>query len=152
MKRKPKSALENQIFWVYALIAFSESSNKKACYIGQTVNLLRRLKEHNKNKRVGKSSYYLHLWAAEEETVVKCIILSKIKGNQQKASVLENYWFELAKQDGFETPNSDAWASSKNAENYFGEYKTWPEAKINSRSLDLVYVVEQEIPVNSIYD
>jgi hypothetical protein len=44
MKRKPKSALENQIFWVYALIAFSESSNKKACYIGQTVNLLRRLK------------------------------------------------------------------------------------------------------------
>ena len=116
------------------------------------MNLSRRLKEHHKNKRVGKSSYYLHLWATEEGANVKCIILSKITGNQLKATALENYWFNLAKQYGFETPNSDAWANSKKTENYIGEYQSWPEAKINSRILDLTDVIDLEIPINSILD
>lgn len=150
MRNKPKSAFENQTFWIYALIADSIESEKKACYIGQTVNLSRRLKEHYKNNRVGKSSYHLHSWARNENMNVKCVILSEIIADQQKASILENFWFGLAKKAGFETPNSDVWANSKNAEGFVGDYQFWPEERIKSILVELRKVVEEEVRIESI--
>ena len=150
MKKKPKSALENQTFWIYALVSFSKVSNKKACYIGQTVKLARRLKEHYKNNRVGKSSYHLHVWAEMEATVVSCVVLSKVIGNQQEASVFENYWFKLAKQSGFFTPNSASWANSSNSKNFVGVYKIWPEVLINSKLIELTEIVEHKRPIQLI--
>jgi hypothetical protein len=150
LKNKPKSALDNQTFWIYGLFAFSKFSDKKACYIGQTVNLKRRLKEHHKNKRFGKGSHSLHSWADEEGTNLKCIILSKIIGNQQEASILENYWFGLAKLIGFETPNSEFWANSKKSQGYIGDFQVWPESLINSRLEDLSMVVDQGVQIQSV--
>ncbi len=150
MKKNPKSSLQDQSFWIYALITYSNVSNEKACYIGQTVNLMRRLKEHYKNNRVGKGSYYLQEWAKTQESNVKCVILSTLVGNQQEASVLENYWCRLAQEFGFITPNSENWANSSNADNFQGQYHSWPEESINAKIVGLTDIFEKGGSIQSI--
>lgn len=46
-------------YWIYALTAHSPDGKRKACYIGQTVNLKRRFREHLRRNRPGHASFAL---------------------------------------------------------------------------------------------
>ena len=45
-------------YWIYALTAHSPDGKRKACYIGQTVNLKRRFREHLRRNRPGHASFF----------------------------------------------------------------------------------------------
>lgn len=144
MEKSFKSAQENQSFWIYALICYSKNSETKACYIGQTTNLHRRLKEHFKNKRVGKSSFHLHQWTEKEKTKIECIVLCEIHGNQKEAASYEKYWTTLAQKDGFNTPGIENWGQSNLNPTYNDYFDSWPEEQIGEKLVDLDLVVSKE--------
>lgn len=74
-------------YWFYALLAHSEDQQQKVCYVGQTINLSRRLKEHIKvqGHLLGRSSSGLFKWAAQRSVDVRWVVLSQEKTTQRMA-------------------------------------------------------------------
>lgn len=93
-------------YWIYALTAHSRNGERKACYIGQTVNLKRRFREHLRRHRPGHASFALFEWAVREQAEVRATVLSWVDGDQSYASRFEGYWLRLAVEAGFEAPDA----------------------------------------------
>lgn len=105
----PASEIRVRGSWIYALVACSSDGTRKACYVGQTVNLRRRFREHLLRPRPGRGSYGLFQWAALEAVEVHAVVLCWVNGDQSAASRFEGYWLGLAQEAGFEAPDAHNW-------------------------------------------
>ncbi|WP_375167383.1 GIY-YIG nuclease family protein [Herbaspirillum huttiense] len=129
--------------WIYSLTAYSRDGERKACYIGQTVNLIRRFREHLLRHRTGRTSFAFFEWAANERVEVRATVLTQVQGHQGDASRIEAYWLKLAVEDGFLTPDSHRWGRSPQADIPPGHPSRWPSADVLVGSIALTDLVAQ---------
>ncbi|WP_123583400.1 GIY-YIG nuclease family protein [Pseudomonas brassicacearum] len=132
-------------YWIYSLIAHSRDGARKACYVGQTVNLKRRFREHLRRHRPGRCSSALIEWAAREQVEIRATVLSLVEGSQSYATQFEGYWLRLAIEAGFEAPDSHNWGRLPQPLDPVGQPNCWPTDQVLTASFSLVDLVEQEI-------
>lgn len=98
--------------WVYALIAYD--SDAKACYIGSTSDLIRRMDEHRvmsgRRRKSGRSSLEFFSWAKQRHASVKVVILDEVRGRSALA-LREAEWTETARLAGWTLPAVERWGS-----------------------------------------
>ncbi|WP_316894381.1 GIY-YIG nuclease family protein [Ralstonia mannitolilytica] len=122
-------------FWIYALVA--SDPTLKACYIGQTRDLSRRMREHWKRRAGERGSGPLFEWATQYGLTVNVVLLESLSGSQGSADRAEAAWFARAVAEGYELPGVEYWAPR-------GDRKrrglAWPSAAVrrNSRPLEAV--------------
>lgn len=129
-------------YWIYALTAHSQDGKRKACYIGQTVNLKRRFREHLRRNRPGHASFALFEWAAHEQAEVRATVLSWVDGDQSYASRFEGYWLKLAVEAGFVAPDAHNWGRLPQPSNPVGQPPRWPASEVLAASIPLPELVE----------
>ncbi|MBU3625869.1 GIY-YIG nuclease family protein [Polynucleobacter sp. JS-Safj-400b-B2] len=135
---------EARRYWIYALMAYSNDGLRKACYIGQTVNLKRRFREHLRRRhQSGRSSFALFEWATHEGVEVFATILTEIVVSQSQALQYEGYWVKLALEAGFVTPDIDLWGCLPRPSRLSGQPDSWPNLEISATSLPLHECVEE---------
>jgi len=153
--RKPKERKSRKSMlggtWIYALIAHSQDGARKACYIGQTVNLRRRFKDHFMRPRFGYSSFALVEWAALEKVDIRVTVLSWIVGNQAIRTRFEGYWIRLATQAGFETPDIHRWGNLPTSDNPIGQPKNWPTEDIVAASIPLAIAAKEKLALHPLF-
>lgn len=142
---EPGSIKKTRCYWIYALTAHSIDGERKACYIGQTVNLKRRFRDHLNRHRPGRSSYALFEWAAHEQVTVHAVVLSRGYCDQSYSCKLEGYWLKLAVEAGFMTPDAHKWGRLPVLEYALGQPNQWPVAAVSTASIPLLEVVERGI-------
>lgn len=111
---------------IYALVALDKEDTSVAkAYIGQTVDISRRLKEHLNNEK--------ERWAqplkteAQKNSMPVFFILLENSTSGSQADVDEYLWTRDAEKQGVDLPNKQSWAKGK------GNYvipnldKTWPD-------------------------
>ena len=126
----------------YPLTAHSRDGERKACYIGQTVNLKRRFREHLRRNRPGHASFALFEWAAHEQAEVRATVLSWVDGDQSYASRFEGYWLKLAVEAGFVAPDAHNWGRLPQPSNPVGQPPRWPASEVLAASIPLPELVE----------
>lgn len=131
--------------WIYALTAQSQDGTRKACYVGQTVNLRKRFRDHFMRPRPGYSSFALVEWAALEKVDIRVTVLSWIVGGQSIRTRFEGYWISLASQAGFETPDVHRWGNLPASDNPIGQPKIWPTADIVAASIPLAIAAKEKL-------
>ncbi|WP_374590618.1 GIY-YIG nuclease family protein [Aquabacterium sp.] len=130
-------------YWIYALTARSSDGERKACYIGQTVNLKRRFREHLRRHRPGHASSALTEWAAREQVEVRATVLTWVDGDQSYASRFEGYWLKLAVEAGYAAPDAHNWGRLPLPSVPVGQPSQWPTSEILAASLPLPELVER---------
>lgn len=137
--------------WIYALTAHSHDGQRKACYIGQTVNLKRRFREHLKRHRPGRSSSALIEWAAHEQVEIRAAVLTWVDGDQSYASRFEGYWLKLAIEAGYAAPDAHNWGCLPLPSVPVGQPSQWPASEIFAASLPLPELVEHGLMPVSLF-
>ena len=132
-------------YWIYALTAHSHDGERKACYIGQTVNLKRRFREHLRRNRPGRSSYALFEWADQEQVEVRATVLTWVDGDQSYASRLEGYWLKLAVEAGYAAPDEHNWGRLPQPSSPAGQPTHWPASEVLAAAQPLRELVERGI-------
>ncbi|MBF9044036.1 hypothetical protein HKCCE4037_11900 [Rhodobacterales bacterium HKCCE4037] len=135
----------NRPFWIYGLVA--TNGYRYACYVGQTVRLLRRLHEHAARSRNGRSSSALFEWADRHDADVEVIVLDLHLGKRgdpiagRTALELEGKWLWLAQTANIETPLSEnwGWRLPKPSSDCVEE---WPSEEIKRSALPINVVLE----------
>lgn len=148
--RAPTVPSLNRHIWVYALTAFSRDGAKCACYIGKTVDLSRRIREHVKVLHGGRvrGSYELFAWAGAEGVEVRVTVLAVMDVDWFQSPHLEGYWLKLAQEAGCETPGADRWGRLPRPLQLQGQPCTWPCEKVALSALALDDIVERvTVPV-----
>lgn len=121
--------------WVYGLLA--RTRHGKACYIGQSASIMRRLAEHAKRSRCGRGSSPLYHWSDQHETNVHVVLLELCKANDSKAdtarraTTVEGAWLSAAIEANYQTPGSEKWGQlprSLDRPRSFCENKVWKAA------------------------
>jgi len=130
--------------WIYALTAHSSDGNRKACYVGQSVNPRQRFKDHLACRRAGYSSSALVEWAAKENAEIRATILSWVAGNQGIRTRFEGYWIRLAVMAGLETPGVHRWGNLPSTDNPVGQPDTWPTHQIVAASIPLALAAKEK--------
>lgn len=148
-RRSRKSLLEGT--WIYALTAQSHDGTRRACYVGQTVNLRKRFKDHYMRPRPGRSSYALVEWAASEGVDIRATVLSWIVGDQSIRSRFEGYWISLASEAGFETPDIHRWGNLPTTDNPVGQPKVWPASEIMAASIQLSVAAKEKLDFHPLF-
>ena len=140
--------------WVYALTAFSRDGTKRACYIGKTVDLSRRMREHRKvlHSRRVRSSYELFSWASAEDVEVRVTVLAVMDVDWFQSPLLEGYWLKLAQEAGYETPGSDRWGRLPKPVDLEGQPFSWPWERVALAALALEEMAEKSIPPAALYE
>jgi hypothetical protein len=122
--------------WIYGLIARSEK--RKACYIGQTTSVMRRLAEHAKRSRPDSGSDALFHWSDQNNTVVHVVLLELCRSEGSKgmtarrATTREGVWLRSATDASYQTPGVEKWGRlphSPDQTQPFHETKIWQAAK-----------------------
>ncbi len=137
-------------FWIYAL--FAQNAAEKACYIGQTRNVSRRMREHWKRRADDQGSRPLFDWAEERSLVVNVTLVQALSGNQQDANCAEAEWFARATAAGYELPGAEIWGP-KTRDSRIPTH-TWPCVKVQRNGCSLEMIVSRminmiELPKNS---
>lgn len=98
--------------WVYALIA--TDADERACYIGSTGDLIRRMDEHRamatRFRRSGRTSAEFFYWANQRHATVKVVILEEVRG-RSALSLSETTWTETARLAGWILPGVQRWGA-----------------------------------------
>jgi predicted GIY-YIG superfamily endonuclease len=92
-------SLNERSYLIYALIAWDQSGGN-ICYVGQTVNFRRRMREHLKRRRLNRASAPLFDWADKQRVIVHVVVLASFSGPQSVALQAEKFWWKLAKDAG----------------------------------------------------
>lgn len=145
--RAPLGSKE-RYYAIYALLAYGSSSQTRACYIGQSVNMMRRLREHLARNRGRRGSCELFEWAAKEELQVLCIVLMVGQSSQAAALSCEREWLLRALCAGFEAPGAERWA--KTAAPAYGDrllLTDWPDKSIRLAAKPIADVVALRSPL-----
>ncbi|PMS19747.1 hypothetical protein C0Z18_13020 [Trinickia dabaoshanensis] len=123
-------------FWIYALVA--HTSTERACYIGQTRNVGRRMREHWKRRDGTRASRPLFDWATERSLSINATLLQALTGNQNDADDAEDEWVARATDAGFVLPGSEVWAPRQQVVRKSGN--AWPSIAVqrNGRSLAMI--------------
>lgn len=139
--------------WIYALTALSADGERKACYIGQTVNLKRRFRQHLRRHRPGVASFALKEWAARERVEVRATVLLWLDGGARAAAFMEAYWLKLAIEAGFDVPDVHKWGARARArpEQTIGQPTCWPVAEVFAASRSLSELVARGIIPNELF-
>ncbi len=137
--------------WIYALTAESLDGKRRACYVGQTVNLRRRFKDHFLRPRSGYSSAGLVEWAASEKVDIRVTVLSWVSGNHSVRARFEGYWIRLACQAGFETPDIHRWGNLPASDNPTGQPTSWPTADIVAASIPLAVAANDKLELHPLF-
>lgn len=140
-------AIGPRVYWIYVLLAHTLDGRRKACYVGQTVNLKRRFREHLTRNVPGRSSFSLFEWATSERVEVRVAVVSSMKGNQTQATAAESHWLSLAVSAGYEAPNVQSWGRQPQAYDPVGRPHCWPEDDVLAGACKLVDVVEERVPL-----
>ncbi|WP_323773624.1 GIY-YIG nuclease family protein [Alcanivorax sp.] len=148
-RRKTAEVDGHEHYWVYALIAYSGS--EKACYIGQTIDIQRRLYEHLTKRRPGRGSYHLFEWAEKAQVEVQAAILTSTAGTHKEATELEGYWLLLATKAGFITPGSENWGQLPRPTTLAGQPNQWPSLNIDLAAKPLALLVNKGIEKTSVH-
>lgn len=123
-------------FWIYALVA--QNATRRACYIGQTRNVARRMREHWKRRTGEHGSRPLFDWATENRLPITATLLQALSGNQDDADRAEAEWLARATAAGYELPDVEVWAPRK--VRFQKANGNWPSDAVrrNSQSLSMV--------------
>lgn len=140
-----REAICPRAYWIYVLLAHARDGRSKACYVGQTVNLKRRLREHLTRRAPGRTSFSLFEWATSELVEVRVAVVSCINGNQAQATAAESHWLSLAVSAGYETPDVQRWGRRPQTYDPAGRPHCWPEDDVLAVSCKLADVVEERV-------
>lgn len=126
--------------WIYALICTSRDERRRACYIGQTNNILRRFSQHLFHRIPGFTSSDLFNWALREQVEVYSVVLSYAIGDRDFSTALEGYWLKLATDAGFETPGVERWGNLPKPMVFPGQPEEWPTRQVRrvAKRIDLL--------------
>ena len=128
--------------WIYGLLAFAQDGSK-ACYVGQTASLNKRVRYHA-NNHSENSSYHLKKWAREHGCEVQIVLLAHADIDESSAAILEGYWLQLATQADFRTPGVSQWGNLPKTEHYPSMPAIWPEAHVIAAQMPLSLATAQE--------
>ncbi|MDB0567403.1 hypothetical protein AB6Q13_10335 [Ralstonia solanacearum] len=119
-------------FWIYALVV--HDLFESACYIGQTRNVVRRMREHWKRSAGERGSSPLFDWATKRGLTVHAVLLQALSGIQGDADQAEAEWLACAAAAGYELPGVEVWAPK-------GAWplpcRVWPSAAVRRDSQPL---------------
>ncbi len=122
--------------WIYALMARSPS--EKACYIGQSASVMRRMAEHAKRSRQGRGSDEFFRWSDQHEAEVHVVLLELCRSavtqadTARRATLLEGTWLSAAVEAAYQTPDVEKWGGlprSPDQPRSFRENAIWQAAK-----------------------
>lgn len=105
--------------WVYGLLA--RTSEGKACYIGQSASIMRRLAEHYNRSRHGRGSDAFFRWSDQQAAEVHVVLLELCKPaatkaeTAQQATLIEGTWLAAAIEAAYQTPGSEKWGQLPNS-------------------------------------
>lgn len=141
-----------KVYWIYALVASGVAGD--ACYVGQTVRVLRRFREHQLRPRQGRGSSELFEWAVGHKTDVRVVILDVLKSDDparnaaRRASVLEGKWLWLAQAAGIETPKSENWGRLPTPSTVGDQ--VWPTDEIDEIARPLAEVFQERPHISTL--
>lgn len=146
--RRHKTDQVERSFHIYALLAFSATSARCACYVAQTVHPRRRMREHLIRASLGRGSAPLFAWARMEGTRVLCVELETRFCTPNEAGELERLWTGRAIHAGFETPGIEQWGRAPLAGRDICDVDAWPSERVRllARSLADVVNARQSLP------
>jgi len=134
-------------YWIYGL--FAHAREERACYIGQAVDYLHRVKGHMRD-RPGRSSWDLFQWAEPRNATVQFALLDFLPGQPRtpklaaEATTLEGLWLHRAQAAGYLTPGSERWGRLPkfiSRENFL-----WPADDIAHICRPLAVVFAEQLP------
>lgn len=105
---------QSQQYWIYCLFLVRDNQLLEACYIGQTKNINRRIKEHHSNSRKGKGSFYLHDLAQKSNALIHIAILENLICNRSTIDEREAVWIKSVLDQGFVFPGINNWIMYNN--------------------------------------
>ena len=133
--------------YVYALVAISSSS--VAFYVGQTIRLDRRMRDHLRTAASDRSSGKLFEYACEHGCDVRVAILEVVPKaaidmhDFRLSALIESSWFLRAENAGMELPGSETWGlRAKEAKNATAP---WPLDEIVARAIPVRLVAETDV-------
>ena len=100
---------QSQEYWIYGLFLVRDNQLLNECYIGQTKNINRRLREHYRNSRKGKSSFYLQDFAQKNKALIRVIILENLNCTRDTIDEREAVWIKSVLDEGFILPGLNNW-------------------------------------------
>ena len=130
-------------FWIYALIA--QTATERACYIGQTRNVGRRMREHWKRRDGERASGPLFDWATERSVSVNATLLQALTGSQNDADGAEAEWIARASAAGFVLPGLGAWAPRQQVVRQ--SVNVWPSISVRRNGRSLAMIASRAISV-----
>lgn len=98
--------LSEEDAFIYALVSLTPKGDIGA-YIGQTVNLNRRINEHLNNIHP-RWSFYLHQWSEQKQADTYMIVLEHLP-DKQMANLMEFVWVKTAEKDNITLPEVSRW-------------------------------------------
>lgn len=118
--------------WIYALTAWSPGGAKRACYVGQTRNIPRRIRQHIKYRDESgeRVSGPFFVWASKASAQTRVTVLTELAGDCALAAQLEGYWLKLAQNAGYETPGSEHWGQLPRPLIMAGQPVRWPWERV----------------------
>lgn len=127
--------------WIYGLLAHADDGSK-ACYIGQTANLKKRLRHHADSQKEA-TSFYLKQWAETMKCQIHVVLLAHAHISEPKCRVLEGYWLQLAMKAGYLTPAVERWGNLPKVPEYPSMPLIWPALAIEKIAQSLRLMTEQ---------
>jgi predicted GIY-YIG superfamily endonuclease len=132
-------------YYFYALFGICEFERITAVYVGQTINFSRRMKEHRKGHRIGKSSYDLFDWVEKKNSAIQLALLAKVKTDASTAYLIEKHFTQLAIAAGCLTPGIRISSQKTDAPNLMNLPTNWPEtAQIRAQSHPFLRLIFHE--------
>lgn len=113
--------------WIYGLLA--RTSEGKACYIGQSASIMRRLMEHHKRTRYDRGADALFRWSDKHEAKVYVVLLEFCKATVSKAetarlaTLLEGSWLSAAIEAAYQAPGSEKWGQLPNSRDQLRSFR-----------------------------
>jgi GIY-YIG catalytic domain len=118
-----------RIYSVYAFLAINENQCK-ACYIGVTVDLNRRFKEHTTRKQKDRASSNFFAWVEENDAQIFYATLASVLCTQSDSLKHESHWVKLALDAGYEAPGIKRWMPNPKRWAKSGQPELWSEGKL----------------------